>query len=790
MREQNGTAIFIDADHLNSLMQEDYIVLSLYQNTDAANTLWELALPKVYLSVDANRDGRITPDLPAVRRVLNYQAAGDAALLKRKLIDNNIDVVTAEQPYVFWLNDDYDVVLDNDLVDPDAIQCTSNVHDKCEQVDLNNLRSGEAGHRNDKNSDTNHRDKIESLADLEDFAPLEVRVSPYNPNVKLKIKLRAVGMGVDVFPGYWESQKATEYLFDKALAEKHASINHGSKDPNYPGVIEDTLTLDNDTAQTKLWEIPAISFKAENGDLVARFIFEGVSSRWRELCDPHPDKCYLEAIISTIIPNSDGSPGKEVQVAAERLQMVLHPMENLYDHFTVGDNDKGWLDDNFVLKSPNPKPQHNQFVPIIDRPAPDNSKPRPEYILSVHGWRMQTWERRRFSETAYKRLYWQGYKGYFGLASWPTEWFEVNGNPITDVIRAALDSQNYDRSEAVARRAGPYLLDLFANLNAIGDLHVFAHSMGNVVVGEALRRGAEEQRGKLVSTYVALQAAEAAHAYDPALQNRDGYAYWPGLNPFCCRYENVGSTVVLGETSAYRNTEVSNRYKYGFVPFGFQDTLDETKGTLPPPYHTQNHAIVGKMYNFFNTDDHALDAYDTNQAMKPDVGTGYVKEIQGTINSSAPDSEIALWQVKDRYYYSLAVSQPGNTNTEYLQNDGTLSDPTPAFDKNGKTEIHWSVWGNKKQSPTALGQPGRPEILAHIIPVRSRALGATDVPVGGAAVFDGRLNLKNSLPVYAKLDGQGFQHSAQFLAYNAERWPIWWNVLDAFSISKNRKPPE
>ena len=43
-----------------------------------------------------------------------------------------------------------------------------------------------------------------------------------------------------------------------------------------------------------------------------------------------------------------------------------------------------------------------------------------DYILFVHGYNMPTWEKDRYAETAYKRLYWQGYQGRFGEYRWPT----------------------------------------------------------------------------------------------------------------------------------------------------------------------------------------------------------------------------------------------------------------------------------------------------------------------------------------------------------------------------------
>ena len=37
------------------------------------------------------------------------------------------------------------------------------------------------------------------------------------------------------------------------------------------------------------------------------------------------------------------------------------------------------------------------------------------YILFVHGFNLETWVKDRFAETEFKRLYWQGYQGRFGI---------------------------------------------------------------------------------------------------------------------------------------------------------------------------------------------------------------------------------------------------------------------------------------------------------------------------------------------------------------------------------------
>src|SRR5207248_1738429 len=48
------------------------------------------------------------------------------------------------------------------------------------------------------------------------------------------------------------------------------------------------------------------------------------------------------------------------------------------------------------------------------------------YLLHVHGWNMERWEKDRFGEAMFKRLYWQGYQGRFGIFRWPTRYgFDV-----------------------------------------------------------------------------------------------------------------------------------------------------------------------------------------------------------------------------------------------------------------------------------------------------------------------------------------------------------------------------
>ena len=120
------------------------------------------------------------------------------------------------------------------------------------------------------------------------------------------------------------------------------------------------------------------------------------------------------------------------------------------------------------------------------------------YILLVHGYNMAIWEKDRYAETAFKRLYWQGYQGRFGEFRWPT----------------AEHAVQFGSSELQAWESAQGLLNKLTGLNIQypGQVYLAAHSLGNIVAGEALRLAGVNQ---IVNTYVAMQGAVSAHAYDP-----------------------------------------------------------------------------------------------------------------------------------------------------------------------------------------------------------------------------------------------------------------------------------
>ena len=144
-----------------------------------------------------------------------------------------------------------------------------------------------------------------------------------------------------------------------------------------------------------------------------------------------------------------------------------------------------------------------------------------EYILYVHGWNMQPWEKDAFAETAYKRLYWQGYKGRFGAFQWPTTYHKLAPAGLFD----------YDQGEYSSWLSATPLRNLLSSLSITyrGEVYMVAHSMGNVVAGEALRLAAQSG-SQVVAAYVATQAAVPVHCYDPDQDQDQG---WTGISSGC-----------------------------------------------------------------------------------------------------------------------------------------------------------------------------------------------------------------------------------------------------------------
>ena len=131
-------------------------------------------------------------------------------------------------------------------------------------------------------------------------------------------------------------------------------------------------------------------------------------------------------------------------------------IKQMYERWTVGDD-------------PNNAPASTAQIATNDLPSgvwpfryanPGNANT--PYILYVHGWNMEPWEKDRFAETAFKRLYWQGYQGRFGEFRWPTD-YGFTG----DYVDGLPTRRNFDNSEYNAWQSGLGLLNKLTDFERI-----------------------------------------------------------------------------------------------------------------------------------------------------------------------------------------------------------------------------------------------------------------------------------------------------------------------------------
>jgi hypothetical protein len=221
---------------------------------------------------------------------------------------------------------------------------------------------------------------------------------------------------------------------------------------------------------------------------------------------------------------SNTADGTVLAQSSQYIQIV--DIKQMYERWTVGDSPT-------ALPMTNALPAEDNFSPrapttVFYYPYDPAIDTNDTYILFVHGYNMEPWEKDRYAETMYKRLYWQGYEGRFGEFRWPT-------------YENFID---YDVSERQAWNSGIGLERLLTSLNTKypGNVYVMAHSMGNIVTGEALRLAGTN---KIVNAYVASQAAVSARAYNNtipaditndfasvATPDSEGHYYTNGAPPY------------------------------------------------------------------------------------------------------------------------------------------------------------------------------------------------------------------------------------------------------------------
>lgn len=392
------------------------VVLTTKTNA-AGGEMGECLVNVIGLAVDANRDG--TNDLHL----------------------GGPDATSAERPFAFWVNNDTD--RDHPI--------SGALGGGREEDDLAKNDS-QAGCRIDPNPtlDCDYKEDLYTYAipckrDLEDYTRLWIpglaALYTAHTNLTLELSVRnndtTDGPALNLFLAA-ETNGGTNYLHDTNVADVQISQPTarcvGRVGPNGSTVHLDTFFYKVNEARDY-------------------FIFCGAKRGKGEL----------------VLTVKNGT----AVLAETSLWLQLKDIKEMYERWTVGDTETV-------------RPVTTPYLAVEDLPAgvPAFQYAQPDttnvpYILHVHGWNMERWDKDRFAETMFKRLYWQGYRGRFGSFRWPTfeRW------PYHE------KACSYDKSEEQAWRSGEGLRNLLVGLNAQypGQVRLTAHSMGNVVAGEALR---------------------------------------------------------------------------------------------------------------------------------------------------------------------------------------------------------------------------------------------------------------------------------------------------------------
>ncbi len=439
------------------------------------------------------------------------------------------DKTTAEKPFRFWINNDQDNV------------------DKDEPSNVTLPDSAGAD--------------ISTKRDLEDFCRLRISIGIDNAQLRsgnFLVGVKFAG-GTPEGPSIrcWENQSLegdNTYLTNADAAARQIA-----------------LTWFNRSYDTGITMIPS-TYWAMRNDSNANIIFEGVERGVGKLVVTIHDAngVLLGEGGETWIKLLDVREMYQRARIVNEAEQIPEPWVNQYPPAQT------WLWD----------PNGNQY---IEDPNATN-----QTVIFVHGWRLTYKTYLNWADTSYKRLWHQGFNGKFYTFRWAT--FSGDNNGLPDEYDDWLEGLDlgsvpvprpgvltYNPSEYRAWLCGPALANYVNQLPNLGRRSLFAHSMGNVIAGSALRSGMN------IDHYALCNAAVSAMCYDSSsLLHGNANIWWP-LTPEYLR--------VTPDTNAnpwLRQYGLNNKFNYNNL----------------------------QMHNFTLSEDNALSTWIlNNQIFKPELST-------------------------------------------------------------------------------------------------------------------------------------------------------------------------
>lgn len=361
--------------------------------------------------------------------------------------DSDSDKTTPAKPFRFWINNDHDHPLFGDQESRPGLPIAADSSDKV----------------------------IVGFRDLEDFTTFSIKLEKSAAD-KLqqgfKLAVEADGFAINIYKTA-PSIRPTDYLTSKpvALAQLKGTFQMADgRSKSYATALDPE-------------DLGAYIQPSEYSDPI-RFIFEGKSPG--------------SGTIKLLLKSPTGT------VATQEANVTLSDPK---DHFS-----KGHASDRFKLRWQDPinyvQPRvsyENDSASFIAPPGETK-----ECIVFVHGLNNTAWDYENSSETMYKRLWHQGFKGRFASFRWPT--------PLqTDGLELIKSTEFFALNYGTALKA--YVSALQNELSGYS-IRIAAHSAGNIVASQAIREGAP------VAALVLMQAAVSGSAYDDRMDPTGVLGVW------------------------------------------------------------------------------------------------------------------------------------------------------------------------------------------------------------------------------------------------------------------------
>jgi hypothetical protein len=747
---------------LPNLAQNSTAIAGVAHDDDSGNYESFLLVPAA-LAVDNNRDGNISFDVD--------------------------DQTSEDNPFVFWLNNDvdrYHAVDVNAILNPDGywiedsldptlgsnIDITDNVTSYRGKVDwqLNNIPS--------------ERDLKDFARLWLNFGALQSAIASGNIYVGLKWVPPTGNTTFDSLPQpaiklyvATESDGGSQYLTDPSTAEDQliSGVTVGGNlyyaIPDISGVAANSTIVAPPASGTRDYDfvLPKEIFaNVTTSNSTIHFLFEGCAAGQGQL--------------SVVLLTYNGTGYTEISSAGGGVSFDLEDIKNLYERWTVGQGNGNITESAGTATLPAasanlstnllPDGQMTAFAYDDDHLGLSVSGDADEnkYILFVHGWNQPPWERDAFAETMLKSLYWQRYKGKFGMFEWPT----------TYGYSGVLMPASFDIGDYIAFASAAPLASLLGSLystyqeeDETSDVYVMAHSHGNLVVGEALRMAGQAGGSDIVNTYVAAQAAIPAEAYDPSMVSSASLSF------------GVTNVTIPG----YLTLPLSGNFGPG--------TADIFSGWIAPGNSTP---AVSAKANFYNTNDWALNLWNTNEIIKPIEDEP--QTFTGTFDGYS--ATLPLWDVLEIAgggFSGYVTELPGNTSVYDMapygysgniagpvNNSGNLFYKTQYWTSNntldGSNYTLFLDTGAPQGNLTNL--PNRYDVMSFDGESRSLALGEVSASIAGFSSQD----LQSLWPATDPLGATGVNaynehpwHSGEFRFDFALQHTYWGTLTTKFGLT-------